>query len=488
MTNIPSEKSIPEDQLTSSQREAAKDLRFFHRIHSLGISEVAGVKTRPIPIIIGPAGCGKTFLVGRLAAQHGLPVFAVNISNWIPRGAKSEAQITLDQISAFVREHDRGIIFIDEVNKLRSRHADESAWCMDNMNEVLAFLDMDDRLENMGFDSLVEKLRRDFLIIGAAAFQDEWSLSEHKPGLGFGADSSERVSREESYAQLVRSQNLVADELLFRFNDKLIIIAPPTRAEFSERIVGMRHALGLRPLSSGEVDRLAQEAEKSRKMFRWLEGYASRCLSEVPLEEVYQMAFFEPLQEKQPEIERPTQIGTSSKIISIKAEKLRKSEWDTAFGLYDTSVQELGRASNGLGSFVTQVYNICALASGEKGGRFETVLSGIGASFKKGATKKERVALALRAFERLSRSCFTVGLPLTPDDQRAQIGRWTQSTSERPLAHIPVLQEAMCSVGYSPEISLAVAEFSTAVHRASSKYQALIDLRARHEEARSAEC
>lgn len=487
MENNDSEARIPDDQLTSSQREAAKSLQFFYRIHSLGISEVNGVKTRPFPMLIGPSGCGKTFLATRLAEKQGLPSFSVNISNWIPRGAKSETQITLDQISAFVQEHDRGVIFIDEVNKLKSRHADDSAWCMDNMNEVLAFLDMDERLVNMGFDGLLEKLRRGFLVIGAAAFQDEWTLSEEKPSLGFGADSVKKGSREDAYEQLVRSQNLVADELLFRFNDRLIIIAPPSREEFAERIVNIRSALGLQALSACEIDHLAQQAVESRKMIRWLEGYASQCLTEVSLEEFHQMTLFEPCQEKRPEKERDATTVPASRVTYIKAEKVRRNEWDTAFGLYDAAVQDLGRASNGLGSFVRQVYNICVLANESKGGRFDTVLADIGSGFKKGTTKKERIGIALRAFERLARWCFTAGLPLTPDDERAKISRWIQSVSESLLAQLPALQEALCAVGYSPEICLAVAEFSTAVHRTSAKYQDLLELRARHEQARGAD-
>jgi len=480
-----SQNLIPENQLTSSQQEAAKKLHFFQRIHSLSINEVDGVKTRPFPLLIGPSGSGKTLLANRLAVQHGLPLFSVNISNWIPRGARNESQITLDQIAAFVAEHDDGVIFIDELNKLKSRHADASAWCMDNMNEVLAFLDMDDRLENMGFENLVGKLKQDFLVIGAAAFQDEWSRSEHKPGLGFGGVSSEGTSREDAYEQLVRNQNLVADELLFRFNDRLIVIAPPTLEEFSERIVGIRRALGLSPLAQDRVQLLARGAEQSRKMLRWLEGYVSQCLAEIPVAEIQRFAPVEPLQEIQPGDEQKVHGGPSSRTTSAKAEQLRKQEWDVAFDRYDAAVQELGRASNVLGSFVTQVDSICALAGGAKGGRFETVLAEVGEHFKKDATKKERVALALRMFERLSRWCFTVGLPSTPNDERGKFGRWIESISEKLLAQIPAFQEAMCAVGFSPEISLAVAEFSTAVHRASSKYQALMDLRARHKRERS---
>ena len=138
-----------------------------YKVQRSGLESIAGVKMRTIPLLIGPSGSGKTFLVSEFARVHGLPMFQLNVMNWIVRGAKHESQISLDQIARFVAEHEAGIIFLDEVNKLKIGHTESSAWTGDVFSELSSFLDRDDRLNAMGFDGLTEKLRANFFIVGA---------------------------------------------------------------------------------------------------------------------------------------------------------------------------------------------------------------------------------------------------------------------------------------------------------------------------------
>lgn len=59
-------------------------------------------------------------------------------------GARNDAY-TLDALAAFVDQNPYGVIFIDEVNKLRNSHLREP-WSSAVFNEVLALLDADQRL------------------------------------------------------------------------------------------------------------------------------------------------------------------------------------------------------------------------------------------------------------------------------------------------------------------------------------------------------
>jgi len=173
-------------RLTSSQESAAQKLVFFYNLQRLGIQSIDGISTRPFGLIIGPSGIGKTFLVNRLAETQRLPLLAINIPNWIPRGAVQKEQMTLDQIKTFVFAHEQGVIMIDELNKLNSHHTSLTSWSSDIYTECLAFLDQDIRLEYMGLSGLVPKLQRNFMVVGAAAFQDEWIQSEtNRPSIGF---------------------------------------------------------------------------------------------------------------------------------------------------------------------------------------------------------------------------------------------------------------------------------------------------------------
>ncbi len=277
--------TIPDDELidcglTQSQQEALDQLRFFHELHERRVRSIAGISTRATPLIVGPSGSGKTFLVSSLAVEKSLPMFAINAHNWIPLGARNEGAHTLIQILRFIGRHPRGIIFIDEVNKLTVGHAAESSWCADVLSELLAFLDMDVRLETAGFSvDQIYHLFENFFVIGAGAFQGEWRGSQTRE-IGFAERSAFQDA--ENYRRAVESQTQVADELLFRFNEQIITIAPPTAAEFGERIQTIRGALCIPALGESELRAVVAEAVQSGRMVRWLEGYTVRCMSEAP--------------------------------------------------------------------------------------------------------------------------------------------------------------------------------------------------------------
>ena len=117
--NSSSKSPIPPIKLTVSQERAYADLQFFLEMHRRGVRRVGGIETRPCPLIIAPSGAGKTFFINRLAEENELPLYSLNVQNWIVRGAKNDGQLTLAQIAEFVRSNGNGgIIFVDEVNKL----------------------------------------------------------------------------------------------------------------------------------------------------------------------------------------------------------------------------------------------------------------------------------------------------------------------------------------------------------------------------------
>ena len=266
--------------LTQSQQQAFNELRFFAELHEQGVRSVAGISTRPYPLIVGPSGSGKTFLVRKLAVDQSVKMFSVNAQDWIPIGARNEGGHTLTQILRFIGTHPRGIVFIDEVNKLTMHHASESSWCADVLSEILAFLDMDVRLEPAGFSpDQIDHLDENFFIVGGGAFQAEWHGTKTRE-IGF----SERPVTEtaEKYRRAVQSQTQVADELLFRFSDQLIAIAPPTAGEFVERIQTVREALCMPALEEAELGAVVGEALESGRMMRWLEGYVVQCMARTP--------------------------------------------------------------------------------------------------------------------------------------------------------------------------------------------------------------
>jgi hypothetical protein len=66
---------------------------------------------------------------------------------------------------------------------------------------------------------------------------------------------------------------VIPEELLFRFNARLIEIQPMTAAELLQRIEAIHRELSMPELEPSVLDALVREAIASRKNTRWLEAY-----------------------------------------------------------------------------------------------------------------------------------------------------------------------------------------------------------------------
>jgi hypothetical protein len=141
------------------------------------------IRPRFARFIAGPTGTGKSFLVRRLAEQLDLPLLDLAASSWIPLGCSQRgARPTWTDILAFLRENLRGIIFLDEVDKLTG----QSSWMQFLRVEAFYLLDgripdpvilqtcnTDEEPESLALNTLAKtRLADSFLVIGAGAFQD----------------------------------------------------------------------------------------------------------------------------------------------------------------------------------------------------------------------------------------------------------------------------------------------------------------------------
>jgi hypothetical protein len=60
---------------------------------------------------------GKSYLMKQLGKQIGAPVLLLNVSSWQPMGSREHTN-TWTTIVSFLKKHDRGIIVLDELDKL----------------------------------------------------------------------------------------------------------------------------------------------------------------------------------------------------------------------------------------------------------------------------------------------------------------------------------------------------------------------------------
>lgn len=259
-----------------SQNQQAAYLRLVSMLEIRGSQReiVSGVWARPFHLIVGPSGSGKSTLVRQLAKSHNLPILHIDSASWNIRGSRMDAY-TLDAIQSAVTKSERGIIFIDELDKFQAA----TDWMRLVQQELMALLDS--RLERHGWGASAIEALRNWLIVGGATWQ-AGTESAKSGGLGFSASS---VNWTDAVSEAIRIQSTLPRELLMRFNSEIVVLAPPSHDDVVLRIEQMREEIGVPPLAPAELDALSTEAIASGENFRWLEAYLCKLLGDAPVAE-----------------------------------------------------------------------------------------------------------------------------------------------------------------------------------------------------------
>ncbi len=149
-------------------------------------------------LVVGPSGSGKTHVMRILADDIGVPLFSVGTTNWLPMGCSERgSRPTWLDIARFIRSNCRGIIFLDELDKL----AYPTSWmtyirvelfsCLDGkVPDNLRIVHEDDEEDEppdftLRVATTASALRKNFLVVGGGAFQSLWTAG--KGSVGFGA-------------------------------------------------------------------------------------------------------------------------------------------------------------------------------------------------------------------------------------------------------------------------------------------------------------
>ena len=253
-------------QLTASQLAVANRLEDFYR-WKRGQQMVAGIWVRPIPLIVGPTGVGKSTVVGHFCNTHRLPLLSLNPASWLPWGATATPW-TLQKIQSFIRRHEEGVIFVDELDKFGSESRD-GGWYRHLNQELMALLD--GRVSELCGWTAEDRAVLDerFLIVGAGTWQ-----SDHRQiakQMGFNREEAPRLD--------LSGQQSIPEELLRRFNSDILRLEPPTEGEIASRVLQMHDALSIRRPSESELLSLARDAVQSGENTRWLESHLSRLMA-----------------------------------------------------------------------------------------------------------------------------------------------------------------------------------------------------------------
>ena len=214
-------------------------------------------------LLRAPSGVGKTHIVSEIAKNLDIPLKRINVSTWAVQGSRY-GKATFGDLYEFVKNNRRGIIFVDEIDKIPSSG---SEWLNSLRLELHELLDYkipqcieisaaypqpgDDNEFPVEHDGLEYKkysatemreyyegrLKHDFLIVGAGA----WHEATHT-GLPIGFNHEDSVSRVHnlSYGEL---ESMISPEILRRFNSSHIVMPPMGADDYEDLILRVARSL-----------------------------------------------------------------------------------------------------------------------------------------------------------------------------------------------------------------------------------------------------
>ena len=246
------------------------------------------VRPRFSRLIVGPSGSGKTHVALCVAKHLQLPVYAVDATNWMPLGVNDRgAKPTWLDIVAFLRRNERGVIVVDEIEKIgRADSPANSTWMQFLRVEIFALLDR--RLpgnlmipdengdavsaENLGKEAelLRQRLAQGTMIIAAGAFQSIWE-SRGKSLIGFRADG--HICSSEDTITHAQAAQVLATEIVNRFAAPVLVLRPLGLGDYETMMRQL--ASKLPAVMANDVQEIGRErlsaAAEGNLGVRWLE-------------------------------------------------------------------------------------------------------------------------------------------------------------------------------------------------------------------------
>lgn len=238
------------------------------------------VKPRFSRLIVGPSGVGKTYTVRALANALGVALYSIDASNWVTIGAPATRVDggTWQHICEFIVNNDRGIIFIDELDKVGPSHGADSERLQCLRVELFGLLDRripDIKLHTHRFREetkaamgiVGQRFQRNFMIIGGGAFKEAW----HDWSKSAAGDLRGEQFHEPKHRDL---QSIIPPELVNRFAAPLVVIHPLKESDYRKMLY--RTAAPLPKELACRVVQLGRNelttAEENALGARWIEG------------------------------------------------------------------------------------------------------------------------------------------------------------------------------------------------------------------------
>ena len=272
----------------------AESLQPILQLATCGIRSSLPLRPRTNSLIVSQSGSGKSFLVTTLAANAGIPIWHENISNWIVLGSRN-TNSTFTSLVRWIYENKRGVIFLDELDKITSPHEYSNAVRNEAMSlldyrvpdgavpdadsndhdELDCHIDPSARKDLIKFD-VQQKLQNNFLIVGAGAWQSCWMESGNSIGFRSEDPRIESIGRQ----SLLKS---IAPEILQRFRE-VLFLEPMTRQDYLDvtlsqvELLPQTHRLRFADLA---VNAIPTAIEHGLGMRMFEDAYTKLCMEVV---------------------------------------------------------------------------------------------------------------------------------------------------------------------------------------------------------------
>lgn len=260
--------------LAPSQQAAFERLRDLAKTYFSTFWHDLPIKPRLTPLIVGPSGVGKTFLVRHLSKACSAGFLRMSYGEWQPIAARSSPSThAFDRIHNLLTQHGRVVIFIDELEKMRSDHE----WSNCVMQELFLLLDRNPSITSgrSSWDpQALLTLHRNTFIVGAGTWQDVWTSSRRA---GFADEPPEEEAVE--IGRRIEASAKVPEELLKRFDGQFVVIPHYSADDFA--CVLTRHNDHVAPQLRIEItDALIDQLVAGRRNMRAVQELIGRRLLE----------------------------------------------------------------------------------------------------------------------------------------------------------------------------------------------------------------
>lgn len=257
----PAKPQIPVPLLHRSQRAVYERCVALGKLHFSGLLAKHPLQPRTSPLIVGSTGSGKSHVAREVAKALGAYYLGLTFGRWMPFGVRDCCPTAFAILQA-AREHERVVVFIDEIDKAFSIRA-QGEWSKSVLNEVFCALERQFPVEEFGTYERSAKNRAGegsggtkrneppdisrIWFVAAGTWQEVTGLSPRKRTIGFGGGEKSTASDgDDQILAQVRASDAIPLELLARFHAEPLLLRHPE----TDEIPALLSAYGLDVLAA----------------------------------------------------------------------------------------------------------------------------------------------------------------------------------------------------------------------------------------------